>query len=392
MIRKQTFIYIYCFLLGLFGFSVFGLYILINITNLPFYFVEIFFVPMVLFNISSISSLLTKIRISMLFLVVLLIMSMLSNIIYTGQVFLSLIAYRSIIYLLIAYSYTKKYKLFIHIRFIYITAIGTIVGETLYVFLFNTGAITSSVNYLAFAIAIWIPFLMKKYFVAGLSLAGTLIVAIHSGFRIGIIVVIFTLINMFFYSILNNSRQRKIQLIRTILFYLIGFLGITYFIRNLNDIVEFIANKTSMNSFAIFRVTSRLNDLFMFNFAASQDTLRLNLLSAFYEKIWNVIPGGLVGMVEGGIKYAYYIDLPPIYLIDIFGSFATLIIIIHFIIRFIIKIKLNRFDNQLEELAVWLLPLLGLLFLSNGTIIVNTGQAIMTGMILGKATSNTNKS
>lgn len=64
--------------------------------------------------------------------------------------------------------------------------------------------------------------------------------AINTGFRIGIIVVIF-LLSLFLFSLLNSDQYRNIG--QMPLFFDIGFLGITYFLSYLTIIENSCCNR-----------------------------------------------------------------------------------------------------------------------------------------------------
>jgi len=389
---NKKLINIYSFMLGLFGFSMLGQYIQLNVLKLPFYFVELFFIPVILMNLSSILGIFNRVRYSTVFLLVFIFMSMLSNILNTGELFSAIFSYRAILYLLFFMCYFRLYKKDIPLNLVFTIVLGAICGELVYVLIFSTSLVTSSVNCLAIAIAIWIPYLQKKYFLTVLIVMITLFLAINTGFRIGIIVVAFTILNLFLYSLINGKQYRRLrQKFKIVLFFGLGFCGLVLFISNLNFIIEKIASITGMSSFAIFRVTTRLESLITLDFSTSQDIGRLDMFIVFFERIWNIIPRGLIGSVEGGLEYSYYIDTPPLYLFDIFGSVMTILIYLYFSLLFIMFAKHRIINNQIEILSVWLIPLLGMLSLTNGTFMVNSGQAIMTGIILGYVTRKKKK-
>lgn len=384
---KQNAIYLYSFILGLFGFSILGQYIQLNVLKFPYYLVEIYFIPAILMNLSSTSGYFNRIRLSTALLMLLVLMSMFSNIINTGEIFSSIIAYRAILYLIFFVSYFRKKQNEIPLNLVLLISFGAVCGELIYVLFVSTSLVSSSINCLAIAILIWVLYMKKKYLFTMVSIIATLFLVINTGYRIGFFVIALTIMSIFVYTLVNSNHYKSIgQRFKAVLFFVVGFFGVLYFIINLNRIVERIAALTGMSDFAVFRVTTRLESLLSLDISTSQDTGRLEMFNVLQDRIWFIIPRGLFGFVEGGIEYAYYIDVPVTYLLDIFGSAVTLVIVFYFILKFIQQAKTKKIDKQMRSMSIWLIPLLGMLLITNGTFIANTSQAIIVGTILGYAT------
>lgn len=381
---------VYLAFLGLFGFSILGQHVVLNVLHLPFSFMELYFLPVIWCKRHKIVQAfknMGKVNIPKVCLYLLLIFGFLYGVIATLDVN-TVLAYRSILYLILCYHYVQRTNLNIHPGTILKVCIFAMIGEFVYIIVFSTSSIVSSTNCIAIALAIITAFVQQKYWVSIACIAFGCVLSIMTGFRIGIFVVALCGIEMLLYiAFAAPKKQKLISYFRR--FFMIGVIviGMIVVVSNYEIVVAKIAKLTGMSQFAIFRVTERIRGLFMGDARISQDTFRLEIMKYQFERFWQVLPRGLVGEAIG--EYWMYIDVPMIYLYDLFGSIASVCICLWLFKKIMWQVwHYKRYRNcPLKIISIWMVPVLLTVFLINGTFMVAVFQAIETGFLLGILTN-----
>lgn len=383
-IDKQLLKNIYLVLLGVFGFSILGQHIVINILHLPFSFMELYFIPLIIFRRKQVTKTIKKmgkVSIYTALLYMLLVTGLLFGIGTTFD-FNILFAYRSILYLFFCFKYVQTGNFSETPCTVLKVAICAMVGEFIYILFFATGKIVSSTNCVAIATAIIAAFLLEKYVVAMLCTAFGMILSITTGFRIGIVVVGVCVIEMFIFLLVSRGKNRKeTSVFSRALIVVAVIYTFALFISNYEGVIRYVADITGMDYFAIFRVTERMRGLFMRNSAISQDTQRLEIMTYPIQRLIQIFPRGLIG--ESIEEYWLYIDVPILYMYDLFGSIATIAIVLWIIGLLTYNLINIRKLDTFKRIAIWLFPVMTLIFLINGTFMVTMFQAIETGVYLG---------
>ena len=379
---------IYLIILGALGFSMLGQFLILNVMGLPISLMEIYWIPVLVFLICDYNNVFKSLSMCSRMLFAAYLLLILGLIIGIASSLSIIFAYRSIIYLLISYLIFKSNNLYnINLLYIFIIAFSAVIGELIFVSFFATDAITSSMNCLAVAIAIFTSFILKKYIFCLISIIISMFLAINTGFRIGIVIVIICIIELIIIIFLRCIKSKKWNIrLLAICMPVIAIIGWAIFVSYYSEIVYLIADITGMDEFAVFRVTERLEALLKFDFVASQDGTRLKVFKYVVDRIAQLLPRGLVGEVVG--EYWLYIDVPIIYLYDIFGSLFSLIIVLWFLGVVISNLKaLNSNITLTKKLSLYTIPIIIILFIINGSFMVIVYQAVITGFILGNLTS-----
>ena len=377
---------LYIAFLGLFGFSMLGQYMVFNVFHLPFALMEIYFIPAIIIKRKAIVATIKRIKrikIERLILYMLLIFGILFGVITTGQVsFLQ--AYRSIIYFFICFDYVQKDKLSISIQDVFLSSFFTIIGELIYVIAISSSRIVSSTNCIAIALAILSAYLMGEYIWMFVTIAISFFLVVNTGYRIGIVVVALCMMQVMLFSLFEKDKKLTALRLCKRLLVLFVTLGVGFIVlKNYEAIINYIADLTGMSYFAVFRITQRLKGLIELDFQSSQDTSRFEIFRMGIVRLTQVLPRGLIGELID--EYRFYIDIPIIYLFDLFGSVATIGLLIRFTYSAINEARNYRKygASDIKKLSLWMIPTMCILFILNGSFLVIVFQTIETGFILG---------
>lgn len=377
----------YLFILGFLGFSVLGQQLLLDVLHFPISLMEIYFIPAIWFERKNIKQAIKRfmfVNFQRAMLYFLLITGVIFGIIITFDLKM-LLSYRSIIYLALCYFYTSRRGDFrCKIEDVLLVSMSAVAGELICVSFISTAAIHSSTNCIAIAMAIISAFILEKYIVACVAVAMSMFLAINTGFRIGIFVVLLCVLEMIIYTIFRKDRTVKANKLFSRIGILVGVILAVFLFTNYYEIIiGKVAEITGMSSFAVFRITERMKGLLQLDFRASQDVERLNVYRYAITRISQIIPRGLIGESIG--EYWLYIDAPLIYLYDIFGSVGCWGIVVWFLGLFVKNIKCIRMydGNALKKLTVLISPLFIFLAIVNNSFLVIMFQAIETGLLLG---------
>lgn len=386
---------IYILILGMFGFSMLGQYIVLNVFHLPISLMEIYYIPLLLLYrnriISTIRIAIKKMPYFLLLTFFAIFSSMFFGIANSGKISV-IIDYRSILYLLLVLLYVYKNDITIPTKFIYKFSLYIIFGELLYILFISTSDISSSINCIAIAAAILSAFCFENYFAAFFAFVLGCCLGVISGFRIGIVISVISFFEAILFMLIRNKKNMKIKtFIRRFLVLIVTILCAIVFVNYYEPIILKIADYTGMSQFAVFRITERMRGLLRLDFNMSQDIERLTIFQYPFERFWScMVPRGLIGsFIE---EYWMYIDVPILYLYDLFGSLGAFALLGGLFVRILRKYKNYRIyflkniielQNEAIILSLLLVPILAILFVLNGTFIVVSFQAIETGIILG---------
>lgn len=387
-IKKLKIRDIYLFFLGFLGFSMLGQFILLNVFHFPFSFMELYYLPLLFKYRNELASCIKKVffhpSFKMFILGFILVCGILMGCVETLN-FSIIINYRTIIYMILIIEYVNMYGIAINLDTVYLINFAAILGDFAFINIFSNSDITSSINCVAIALAVFSAFLNERYTLGGLAASIGVLNGITSGFRLGIVVSFLIIVEALVFTIVRNDNwsARKVLLKRLgILFAVIGFVSVA--IVNYESIISFVATKMGMSNFAIYRVTERMKGLLSLDFTKSQDTARLSIFQYPIQRfIRCIIPRGLIGESIG--EYWLYIDVPILYLYDLFGSVCACAILIHCIYLTCrhIKFVFYKVADWKIILATLMMPVLLLLEIVNGTFVVVLFQGIETAFILG---------
>lgn len=378
LLKKSKLYSIVCFMTGFLGFSILGQYILLEILHLPFAFIEIYYIPIIVIKFRKIQVYMKKVihrcSVKTFFLLYFILISGIMTVGSNGDI----LAVRSIVYLIIAVDFIEWEE---NIQFynLYFICLGSVVGEVFFRFVLDTNEMMSSMNCITFVACIFIPYCLKSYCLMFFSAFILLLFSINTGYRIGIIVVLLS-VGIILAHLLLREKRKNVETVRQIL--VIGIISIAWllFRRYYLDVINAFADFTKMSSFARFRVTSRLQGLLEGNTEVSQDSARWEMYKLILKDfLTHIYPIGIV-RANGD-----YIDVPILFLYDALGSVVTLSIFISMIIK-MIKMFFTTLKSKVSEYNIFIvLELVIILFLVivNGTFLKNTYQAIITGIMIG---------
>lgn len=379
------------FILGVLAFSSFSSFILLEVLNLPFFFIELYFLPLLLIKkkiiLKRINNILTKRALWFSCIILLFIGSFLIGIVYTrGDIINVVTMIRSPFYILIMtflFSETSTFS----IDKLYSIAYGAIIGDFMFA-LFVSTSVTSSTNLIAIALIIFIPIVKGEMAQSIVSIILTMIVSINSGHRIGIVLVIICLITGFIWILVSKNawKETKRNIYRSmyIPFFIVSGVIVT---SNYQKIVLIVADILNMDQFAIYRVTDRLTNLLSGEFSESQDVGRIEKYITIINNAW-IVPKGPVGRSFNSL--GDYIDVPASFVFDIFGLAVGLLIISLIFVKGI-KAFIKAF-NESTDLTTITCGLMFVtyifLFIINGRFLYITYESLLTGLIFGNWFSN----
>lgn len=386
---------LYLLILGVLGFSRMGQFLLLDGLGLPLSLMEVFYIPLVVVYRREIlrffKRTLTRATPGQVALLGLLACSFLVGAAHTFGVSF-LLEYRSMLYMLVIFWMVYHSRRTIPVMVIQRVALYTVVSELLYIVVFSTEAINSSINCVAIAAAILAAFLCEKYVLGMVSFALGAFLGIVSGFRIGIVIAAAALVEAAVFSMIRRDKkgQFKVTLARWgIVFAFVA--AAVIFLNFYEPIIFAVARLTGMDDFAVFRVTERLRGLLEFDMAASQDDLRMEIFKYPFDRFFaSLLPRGLIGSVIG--EYWLYIDVPVLYLYDMFGSAAAWALLGWFAVKVLRRMELmvRRPPEGLEHspdafqlMCLLLSPIMLVLLIINGSFMVITFQAVHNAVLLG---------
>lgn len=377
--------YIYMFILGFIGFSRMSQYVIFNLFHLPFYLIEIFFIPFFAYKWNEYSSLFVRNSRTKRFVAwtMLLIYDVVIGCIVSMNIIDTVTTSRALIYIIyLALIFEKKKKFSLDKMFL--IAFGATLGEFFYGIRLSSADI-ASINTSCLAIMLFIPIIKHKYLLfAGCSLLA-LVVSINSGYRIGIFVLLLALVECIVWVVLKDEKK-TIRSIGEKLFIPVGLIIVMVIVaQNYNWFIQFSSRILGTSQYAIFRVTQRLEALFTGNFNQSNEQLRFEVFKYAGTAFWpSFFPKGLVGKTMGTLHYYY--DVPIVYLYDAFGSVPAYVIVVVCSIKgfrcFLGAFKKSACDYIV--LSGLMFPILFMCLLTNGSFLYITFQCITTGIFVGE--------
>lgn len=379
---------LYLFILGFLGFSMLGQYVVLSVLHFPFSFMELYYLPLLYIYrkrlLCCIKSVFARPSKKMLLLEFLLLCGVLFGIVETMS-FGMIIRYRTIIYMFLIVSYLKKYSVTVDLNLVYKVNLAAILGDFVYINVFSRSDISSSINCVAIALAILSAFLGEHYMWGCIATVIGVLNGVTSGFRLGIIIPFLVLFEALAYTLVrNDNRWNRSSFTKRFGVLVVAVILIILAITNYESVIAFVAKKMGMSYFAIYRVTERMKGLLSLDFAGSQDTGRLIFYQYPLQRFLRCIfPRGLIGEDIG--EYWLYIDVPILYLYDLFGSLGAWTILIgclYFTCTHIKYLFYKKADSKIL-LATLMMPILFFLEIINGTFAIVLFQGIETAIILG---------
>ncbi len=382
-------------LLGALGFSRAGHFLLMDGLGLPLSLMEVYYIPLLIYwrrpILRFVRHRLTRATRCQTLLWTLLVSGLAAGLVRTLQ-WSFLTEYRSMLYLLIVFGMVRRSERTIPVMVIQRVALYTVVSELLYIVVCSADEISSSVNCVAIAAAILAAFLCERYLLGMVSFALGAFLGIVSGFRIGIVVAALALVESVIFVLLRRDKQGSARVMLRRWAVVASFaVVVVVFLNFWQPIITTVARWTGMSDFAVFRVTVRLEGLLKMDMAAAQEGTRLMIFRYPLERfLQSLLPRGLIGSLTG--EYWLYIDVPILYLYDIFGSLAAWGMLGWFGARVLAAMKLlfRRLPEGLEHsldsfrlLCLLLSPVMLCLLIVNGSFIVITFQAVQNAVLLG---------
>lgn len=379
MIKRDKLGMVIYFITGFFGFSILGQYILLQILHFPVALMEIYYISLLFWNSKDVMCYVKKIvygiKKGTFFLIAILLLSFMVTLVMGGDA----MSIRPMLYLVILSDYFTQKEKQTQLINIYIICLSAVLGEVFFRFVIDTNEMMSSMNCIALSACIFIPYCFEMFLPMCISIIGLLLFSINTGYRIGIIVVLLSTGIILIHMVLHKKMKNQ-KLVIEILFTIILVTMWLIFKNNYLGIINAFADMTNMSSFARFRVTARLQGLLEGDTAASQDSARWNMYKLiFTEFLPHIIPKGVTRLTGD------YIDVPMIFLYDVFGSLLSVVILFALVLkeaRLIVWVLKNKATKVEEFVSLEVLVLIFLLIV-NGTYLKSVYQAIMAGTIIG---------
>ncbi len=377
--------YLYLFLLGVVAFSRMSQYIVLDVLNLPFYLIEIFFIPFFMYSYKEYFGYFQNAskKKSFLFFVLVILWNLLIGFAYTFDLVGIVSTTRALAYIILIALIFKEKKGF-SIDKLFLISVGATIGELLYAVNITSTDI-ASINTSCLALMVLIPIIKKRYITFLLCSILGLIVSINSGYRIGIVVL---LVSIAIGVVWITFSKEKLTL-KTFLGKLSIPIAMTVFVAicvsYYEKLVAIVSGLFGTSEYAIYRVTNRLVGLFTGNISLSRDQQRLEnyslILETFVERL---LPRGLVGESVGVL--GQYFDVPIIYMYDAFGSVLTIVLLAIICYKGLMCF-LQAFKKETPDYLVLsglMFPIFIIFIITNGSFLYITFQCITTGIILGE--------
>lgn len=374
--RELLFFLVY----GAIALSSWSYYILCDLIGIPFYLYEVYFIPLAikyrrqLLKYNFCCKFTVGAWVAAIVIVVFFILGIVINPNYAVA---HITTYRTIFYIFAGILIVSSWTRF-NITILQCLCVGSCLGQFAYMSTIATNANETAVNIVALSLMIIIPSAKGNVKQTMLYTAFGLFLAFRSSFRINIVVVLISLgITLFLSWFVTKSRK---------LFMFIGFLVIAglVIIANLDAITAWMVDVLKMsNAMSIYRITARLKALFSLDFEQSQDMVRFELMGKMFTSFSEyLLPTGLIGKAIG--EYGIYKDAPIIYIYSAFGSVVGLLLTVFVAVKgllYMIKSVVQKQQGQLvfgSMLVVYII-----LFLLNGTFLIATYDACLTGVVFG---------
>ncbi len=381
--------YVYLAILGFIGFSRMSQYVIHSILGIPFYLIEIFFVPFFIYTWPEYLILLKRVSKKRWFVVFLfvLIYDVLMGCAYTFEIVDTVTMSRSLIYIvLLSFLFYEKNDY--SIDKLYIISFFGLLGELIYSTLFSTADI-NSINTSCMALMMIIPAVKRRYGLFMISSILALIISINSGYRLGIVILLLVVMEVVVWTVVVSEKRTVKSLTRKMSIPIAFLAVILMVVANYERFVELISSLFGTSQYAIYRVTNRLIGLFTMDFSLSREQARFDAFDVIVE--WfddRLLPRGLVGKSVGTLSY--YFDVPITYLYDAFGSILTIVILGCCLFKgfkcFLASLKDTVKDSHV--VAGLMFPVLAMCMIVNGSFLYITFQCITTGIIIGIWFSN----
>lgn len=382
---KKMLEFLYLALLGFMAFSRMSQYIIFNVLHLPFYLIEIFFIPLFLYSGNEYITNLKKISSKRKFVIWCMVLTydLIIGCAYTFQLIDTITMSRSLIYIIMIALIFEEKKHF-SIDKLFVISFFAMVGEFVFGIKYSSADI-ASINTSCLALMVLIPIVMKKYLLFTICSIFGLVISINSGYRIGIIILIIAILEGVVWTAVSQEKMTIKVLLKKFSIPSILVLIASFVVINYQEFIRITATLLGTSQYAIYRVTNRLVGLFTFNFTMSREQERFDVFKIAYESFGErILPRGLVGKSIGTLST--YFDVPITYMYDAFGSILTIFILGVCIYKgmrcFLHSYKKGVADYYI--IAGLMFPILLLCMISNGSFLYITFQCITTGVIIGE--------
>lgn len=268
---------IYLFFLGFIGFSRMSQYVIFSILHLPFYLIEIFFMPFLIYTWPEYINYLQKIikKKKFVFWTMLIAYDIAMGIVYTFDPINTITMSRSLVYIILIALIFEEKKSF-SVEKMFIVSLASMLGELFYGIKYS-GSDIASINTTCLAIMVLIPMIKKNYVMFVICSILGLIISINSGYRIGIIVLILIVLESIIWMVMSNEKKNKITIIGKMIIPIVAIMAVGFIVINYDALIEFSANVLGTSQYAVYRVTKRLEGLFKMDFDMSREAERFEM-------------------------------------------------------------------------------------------------------------------
>lgn len=390
MKSKTILQYLLILITGILGFSYISNYILLQKLQLPFYIVELFLLPSIFMYFNKYINIFVrsiKKRMVCFFILTILLMTAVILGVINGAGFIgALTMSRSLVYIILVAFIFCEYKEF-DLSKLYILVLGATIGEFINVAIIAPGLSNykgiAQVNIIAIALVVLIPVIRRRNAQGVICFSLAFLTAYLSGMRTPILICVITYIIANIYVVLSISFTTRKKVIKLLLMGVILSVVIGAIILRIDIILNRVAEIFHMDSYTIFRISDRMKAFLNFDFVASQDTSRIEgYKKIFSEFIPSLIPRGFIGEIKG---VGNYIDVPILFIYDVFGSFFGMILLYIIVKRALSKVR-DLFRKKLLDIdvvAAIMVFIYFVLFIINGRFLYITYESILSGIVIG---------
>ena len=376
---------VYYILLGMLTFSRLGNWIVLELIGFPFYFAEIFFLPVLFINKTGYRTYIKETVQKSPFFIILLLYLLLINIVgalTSENIYASLELSRSIFYIAILFSVYSQNISVLSVKSLKTVVFGGVAGQLVYALFMNEKDFLVPL-FFVFALAIIIPTVKRQFLQSLMMFSICFVVSLLSGYRIPLLIILIAGITCIIYTLFHLNTVKKV-------FFGPLVLAASVFISakmilNYDQIVIRLAEIFHLSSTTIYRILYKMDVDFLMLQRASGHSYRDWLsfpLDIFRE---SVFPRGISLWSDGIYRYGYYTDNPIIILYDLFGSavgWAITILIMYMGARAFLKAMFHKNDRMFDIMAL-MFPAVLVAFVINGSFAFGCVQPLILGIVLG---------
>lgn len=378
--------YVFLAVFSFFAFSKWSTYICSNIIGFRFNVYEIVLIPFIIYYRKSISQFIRYMLNSnglskiMVYFCLALFFMLFGCVINPNAIVYHIASYRTVFYYIFIINYFSQVKT-ISLGKIQTVSSFAVIGDFIYLLTMGKNESQLLINPVALCITIILPIVNCKIVMSIFISAFCLVASFRSAYRFSIMIVLFSIVFSII-AIMIEKKNKKALLVSTALFVMFFVL-----ISNLNTIVEKLVSAFNMSNWSASRVTERIMSLFNQDYAIGD----INRINSFYNypNYFNnsFIPRGLFRGSIGEI--GWYTDVPVMYLLDAFGTIATVLIVLVFVIHSAkTTISFFKYKNKVLAMLFVMVPNFIIMFLLNGTFLYWHYVVIISALIFGLSFNN----